>query len=151
MEKIELGESYPHCFACGKDNSIGLRLSFHREAERVVSECTLSKDFQGFPSVIHGGIACVLLDEVMAWTLWAFLGRLGLTRELTVSYRRPLRVGKPVKVFGWIESHTSSSARVRGEIQSQSGLLCVEGAASFGLLLKRERIDGIFRKAVSRM
>jgi acyl-coenzyme A thioesterase PaaI-like protein len=139
MERISLKNPYPNCFGCGKENPIGLKLVFHRDGDRVVSEYTPTELFQGFPSIVHGGVACVLLDELMAWTLWASLGKLGFTQELQVFYKHPLRTRRKVVLVGRLEVSDSSTATVRGEIQHPSGLLYVEARAKFLLRAGKEK------------
>ena len=62
---------------------------------------TLDRRFEGWEGVIHGGILCTILDEVMAWALvgednW------GVTARMAVDFRRPIEVGMPIRAEGWI-------------------------------------------------
>ena len=58
-----------HCFACSPTNEIGLRLHFFEEGDYVQAEWKPSKEYEGYPGTIHGGIQSTLLDEIGAWTL----------------------------------------------------------------------------------
>ena len=95
-------EFTPHnCFACGTLNAGGLGLILHVEPGRCWTEVALASTFEGWESVIHGGILCTILDEVMAWALvgednW------GVTARMTVDFRRPVAVGMPIRAEGWI-------------------------------------------------
>ena len=61
----------------------------------------LDRRFEGWDGVIHGGILCSILDEVMAWALvgednW------GVTARMSVDFRKPVMVGVPIRADGWI-------------------------------------------------
>jgi acyl-coenzyme A thioesterase PaaI-like protein len=97
-----------NCFACGTLNAGGLGLALHVEAGRSWTDVTLDRRFEGWEQVIHGGILCTILDEVMAWALvgednW------GVTARMAVDFRRPVEVGLPIHAEGWI---TRSRRRV---------------------------------------
>ena len=97
-----------NCFACGTLNAGGLGLVLHVEPGRSWCDATLDSRFEGWERVIHGGILCTILDEVMAWALvgednW------GVTARMAVDFRRPVLVGTPIHAEGWI---THSRRRV---------------------------------------
>ena len=102
-----------NCFGCGTLNAGGLGLALHIEPGRAWSEATLERRFEGWDGVIHGGILCSILDEVMAWALvgdddW------GVTARMTVAFRKPVAVGVPIRAEGW-------STRKRGRIVHTKG------------------------------
>ena len=75
--------------------------TLHVEPGRSWTELTLDRRFEGWEGVIHGGILCTILDEVMAWALvgednW------GVTARMSVEFRRPIEVGTPIRAEGWI-------------------------------------------------
>jgi acyl-coenzyme A thioesterase PaaI-like protein len=92
----------PHnCFACGTLNAAGLGLAMHVEPGRSWTELALDRRFEGWDGIIHGGILCTILDEVMAWALvgednW------GVTARMAVDFRRPVGVGMAIRAEGWI-------------------------------------------------
>ncbi len=88
-----------HCFACGSLNVQGLGLELHAEADTCWTELTLPERFQGWDGIAHGGIVTTILDEVMAWALvdhdvW------GLTARMQVDFKRPVRIGCPIRAEG---------------------------------------------------
>ena len=95
-------EFAPHnCFACGTLNAGGLGLDLHVEQGRSWVDLALDRRFEGWEGIIHGGILCTILDEVMAWALvgedsW------GVTARMAVDFRRPVTVGLPIHAEGWI-------------------------------------------------
>ena len=57
------------CFACGKDNPIGLKLNFSYDGKQVKSEFIPGKYHQGWRDITHGGILYTLLDEATAYAV----------------------------------------------------------------------------------
>lgn len=109
-------EFAPHnCFACGRLNTHGLQLVLHGDPERCWTELTLPGRFEGWEGMAHGGILAAILDEVMAWALvdhdsW------GVTARLSVEFRKPVRIGQPIRAEGWISEARRRVLRTRGHI-----------------------------------
>jgi uncharacterized protein (TIGR00369 family) len=95
-------EVAPHrCFACGSLNEHGVHLDLHVDGDRCWTELALPDRFQGWDGIAHGGIVCTILDEVMAWSL-AATDNWGLTARMSVDFKRPVRLGSPIRAEGWI-------------------------------------------------
>ena len=95
-------EFSPHnCFACGTLNAHGLHLLLHVEQGRSWTELTLERAFEGWEGIAHGGIVCTILDEVMAWALVG-ADNWGVTARMSVSFRRPVPVGRPIRAEGTV-------------------------------------------------
>ena len=90
-----------HCFACGELSEIGLHLKLNLEKGRCWTDLALPRRFEGWEGIIHGGIVCTILDEVMAWSLVA-QDNWGVTARMSVEFRRPVMVGRPIRAEGWI-------------------------------------------------
>jgi acyl-coenzyme A thioesterase PaaI-like protein len=90
-----------HCFACGSLSEHGMRLDLHVSGERCWTELELADRFQGWDGIAHGGIVCTILDEVMAWSL-AASDNWGLTARMSVDFKRPVRLGHPIRAEGWM-------------------------------------------------
>ena len=92
-----------HCFACGKDNPVGLHMEVRfTPQETAQCEIELDRRFQGWKDVIHGGIVTTILDEVMAYAVLEFVGQ-GVTTGIEVRYVRPVRVGRRVRAEARID------------------------------------------------
>ena len=99
----------PHnCFACGTLNTGGLHLDLHVDGERCWTDLEIPERFQGWDEIAHGGIVATILDEVMAWSL-VDADNWGLTARLTVAFKRPVPLGRPIHVEGRI---TESRRRI---------------------------------------
>jgi acyl-coenzyme A thioesterase PaaI-like protein len=90
-----------YCFACGRDNPIGLKLRFEYTDEGVVAQFIPAKEYQGFVNILHGGIITTLLDEAMAHAVIA-KGRQGVTARLEVKFKKPVVMDEMIVIKGQI-------------------------------------------------
>lgn len=93
-------EKNPHenCFACGSNNGAGLRLKFReKDDDSVVGYFTADPRFEGYSSIVHGGIIATLLDSAMSHCLFK-KGIMAITGRLSIRYSCPIRVGTVVKL-----------------------------------------------------
>ena len=120
-----------HCFVCGPANSIGLKLSFHLDAEICRSEFTPTENHCGYDDVTHGGIIFCALDDVMA--NWLFLkGIRAYTARCEIRYKGALPIGTPVRLEGICISERSRLAVLKGSMtRLDTGELVAETEASF--------------------
>jgi acyl-coenzyme A thioesterase PaaI-like protein len=106
----------PHnCFACGELNEHGLHLDLHVAGDRCWTQLALAEGFQGWDGIAHGGIVCTILDEVMAWSL-AATDNWGLTARMNVAFRKPVRLGRPIRAEGWITANRRRMIETAGRI-----------------------------------
>ena len=91
-----------HCFVCGTENLVGLRLMFYQNTPgEVTAEFTPPEHYQGYPGVLHGGITASILDEAAGRAhMGNFPPRFMFTAKLTVRYRKNVPVGQVLKVIG---------------------------------------------------
>ncbi|MBW2618898.1 MAG: PaaI family thioesterase [Deltaproteobacteria bacterium] len=90
-----------YCFACGPDNSEGLKMKVTRLNGSARAEVVLRREHQGWKEMAHGGLVSTLLDEIMAH---AVIDRYphAVTARLMVRYRRPVPLGETLLVEGCI-------------------------------------------------
>ena len=109
-------EFSPHnCFACGTLNTHGMQLDLHIEAGRCWTELSLAPRFEGWEGIAHGGILCTILDEVMAWSLVG-ADNWGVTARLSVDFKRPAPIGRPIRADGWITKERRRLVETAGTI-----------------------------------
>ena len=122
----------PHnCFACGELNEVGLHLKLNLEPGRCWTELEIPRRFEGWEGIIHGGILCTILDEVMAWALvqsdsW------GVTARMSVDFRRPVTVGQKIRAEGWItESRRRIHATAAKMVDADTGTELASAEATY--------------------
>ncbi|PRX97229.1 PaaI family thioesterase [Allonocardiopsis opalescens] len=96
-------------------------------AEGVRGEVVLGGAYQGPPGLVHGGWIAALLDQAMGHAA-VVLGMPGLTANLSVDYRRPTPLGRPVEVTGRVTGTERRKVFVAGEVRVD-GELTAEGTA----------------------
>jgi uncharacterized protein (TIGR00369 family) len=157
-ERINLPKLNGHgCFACGTANPIGLNLEFYRNRDRIFSDITLKKNYEGWDGMAHGGIISTLLDEVMSWTIIYLKGVFFVTRKMEVKYIRPVLIGTPLTVRGELrEERRERFIRAQAKIMDDRGRILAKAGGEFVELpperlsmvpdgMKREMVD-LFRK-----
>ncbi|MCH8117667.1 MAG: PaaI family thioesterase [Proteobacteria bacterium] len=107
-------EAATMCFACGKDNPIGLRIQFHFDGETCTAEFTPDENHVGWQDTVHGGIIYAALDDVTANVLYQ-QGRKAHTAKCEVRYRQPLKVGETIRLRGWVDREKGRLVVLRGE------------------------------------
>ncbi len=132
----------PHaCFACGEMNEIGLHLKLQLTTGRCWTELEVPQRFEGWEGIIHGGILCTILDEVMAWALVA-CDSWGVTARMSVDFKKPISVGQKIRAEGWItESRRRIQSTAARIVDAESGVELATAAATYvaaGETRKRE-------------
>jgi len=74
-----------------------LKFSLDRERNHFVSRFRLSKRYTGPPGHCHGGIIATILDDAMS-KLSKLRDVIAATSRMTVEYRRPVPLHKPLRV-----------------------------------------------------
>ncbi|MGN0064485.1 MAG: PaaI family thioesterase [Nocardioides sp.] len=81
------------------NNVIGVRnplappLTIHHEPDHVWSEFTLGPQYEGPPTLVHGGVSSLILDQLLGEGA-AAAGHSGMTAYLNVTYKRPTPLGR---------------------------------------------------------
>ena len=135
-------DSHPGCVVCCPSNVHGFGLEF-RVANNGTIEASFSCDkvFQGYPTILHGGVVSTLLDGAMTNCLFA-RGHAAVTVELSVRFRHPVVTGDPALVRAWITSSTRPVHELAAEL-IQDGQIKATAKAKF---LEKAAM-GWFRKA----
>jgi acyl-coenzyme A thioesterase PaaI-like protein len=120
-----------HCFACGELNEIGLHLELKFGPDKCHVELAIPNLYEGWEGLVHGGIVCTILDEVMAWALidhdnW------GVTARMSVDFKRPVMVEQAIRAEGWIVENKRRIQRTAGYIvDAASGLVLATAEATY--------------------
>ena len=123
------------CFACGTANPIGLNMQFYRHGDAVCSEIVLSKQYEGWENMVHGGIVSTLLDEIMSWTGMYFKRSFLVTRKMEIKYIRPVPIETPLIVSGKLGKPAQyPKVEVSGQIRNRNGNLFVRAAGQFAMV-----------------
>ena len=122
------------CFLCGRQNDIGLKMTWYNdyEAQQVRATVTVPEHFNGYPGVVHGGIVAALLDETAGRALMLdgdSMDNLMVTLKLEIKYRRPTPTGQPLDLRGWVIRRTARRAKVAAKLLLPDGAVAAEAEA----------------------
>lgn len=124
-------ESASMCFACGKDNPIGLKIDFQFDGEVCRGEFTPTANHVSWEDTVHGGILFAALDDVTGNVPY-LQGLKAHTARSEIRYRQPLGIGETVCLAGWTERRKGRLLLLRGEARRKSDdVLIADCMASF--------------------
>ncbi len=129
-DKLNDDTTYQLCFACGRRNEHGLRLTFRRDGDRITAEFQPQESHQGFPGVVHGGIVATLLDETLGRT-GALRREWLMTARLDVRYRRPGPVAVPVRVWAERIRERAGAVEAKGAVELLDGTVIADARGVF--------------------
>jgi len=130
------------CFVCGMENPIGLKLSFYQDCDgRVTATFTPGEEHQGYPGVLHGGIAAALLDEALGRVI---IGRGGwlMTARMEIRYKKMVPLGQPLTAAGEIVRETRRLVEAKGELRLADGSVAITAMATY-LPVPEEKLKGM--------
>lgn len=122
-----------HCFGCGRDNPIGLKLDMKMEGDYCVAYFTPKAEHESYGDRMHGGLTSTLLDEVMGDYVFRIAGKPAYTARLEIRFRSAIRIGETVKVEGWPEVHRGRLFIMKGKITHADGTPAAEAKAEMML------------------
>ena len=108
------------CFACGRNNPVGLHLEWFNnyDENQVETTFTLDDNYSSYPGTMHGGIIATILDETSgrAILLDNDFNRLMVTLKMEMVYKKNTPTNTPLKAVGRVLKDSGSRAQVEGEI-----------------------------------
>ncbi|WP_287046861.1 hotdog fold domain-containing protein [Megasphaera sp.] len=122
-----------HCFGCGRDNPIGLKLDMKLEGDHCVAYFTPKAEHESYGDRMHGGLTSTLLDEVMGDYVFRKAGKPAYTARLEIRFHSAIRIGETVKVEGWPEVHRGRLFIMKGKITHADGTPAAEAKAEMML------------------
>jgi acyl-coenzyme A thioesterase PaaI-like protein len=129
------------CFACGENNPIGLKVEFELDSEnmKIFGRFTPRREHQGYEGIMHGGLVSTLLDEAMVKLLWD-AGIPAVSARLEIRLLKPVRVGSPVVIEGWVESVKGRLVHTGARLTDGAGDTLAEAGGRCLKIPKEDRI-----------
>ncbi len=122
-----------HCFACGDANPIGLHLdNIRREGEEVHATLHPRPEYQGYPGVLHGGLAATALDEVMGYAAILLARVWAATATMEVRFRARVPYDAPLPLVAGVTDARGRRVRAWARLHLPDGQV---GAEASGLLV----------------
>ena len=124
----------PLCFACGRDNPVGLKLKFREEGGKAVAEFTPEEKYQGWPKVAHAGITCTMLDEAIGYAAH-YLGIYIVTTKLNLRLIKPTMIGQRLFICGEAKQIDDRKAEGYSTIKLEDGTLIADAKAEMHIIM----------------
>jgi uncharacterized protein (TIGR00369 family) len=124
-ESLNLNDDHC-CFVCGKNNPDGLQLKFEYPAAGTCrATLTPPQKYQGWQGILHGGIVSTLLDEALAHAVGGVErgggGSCSVTAEITVRFKRPVKIGQTVILEGTVVSDKGRVIECESSLKDEEG------------------------------
>ncbi|MFV0590570.1 MAG: PaaI family thioesterase [Draconibacterium sp.] len=127
-----------NCFACSPYNHAGLQLEFWEDGDEIVTKWKPSKMYEGWISVLHGGIQATLLDEIGGWVVMLKLRTTGVTSDMSVQYLKPVTTGNTeISIRGKLVSYEGRIAKIDASLFNESGEECAKARLSYFVFPER--------------
>lgn len=120
---------YNWCFACGKDNPIGLKLKFKITEDECSTTFVPERQHQSYDGRMHGGLISTLLDETMGNFLYLRDGRAAYTAKMEVRFRQPVLIGEKVTVIARVKKQKGRLVEMESKMIKEDGILAAEAEA----------------------
>ncbi len=122
MSQPEQQGEFPLCYGCGQENPIGFKMQVHGDGDCTWAEFTPGQYHSGWPDIVHGGVLCVLLDEVISYLpYFRFPGRRTVTGRMNTRFRRPAYTGQSLLISARIARERSKVVEVKASITLPDG------------------------------
>ena len=106
----------------GLRNPVAPPLVIHHEPDGLVwSEFVLGAPYEGPPGNVHGGVCALVLDHVLGATAHR-PGRPAYTGTLTLRYRRPTPLGRPLRAQAHVERTEGAKMFAVGHLADADGI-----------------------------
>jgi len=127
---------YKNCFVCGKDNPIGLNITFFEDKDKIRAEFMPESKHQGFKGIVHGGVLFSILDEIMGRTAIITKDVMTMTVEINIKYRKKALVGEKIIFTAQMTKDLGRMIKAQAEARSEDGTLLTEAKGKFIVISK---------------
>ena len=133
------------CIICGMENTLGVKAPFYvLDDQSVASIFQFRPEHQSYPERTHGGMISAMLDELIGRALWINEpASYGVTTSLTITYRKPVPYGVPLKARGYITFNSPRGFSAKGEIYDMDGNLLAQANGRYLKLPSEKIAEGI--------
>lgn len=133
----DLDTTYNMCFGCGRDNPIGLKLSFQWDGKTARAEFFPREEHQGWQGYVHGGIVACLLDEAMAYAAH-YSGVNCVTARMEVRLRQMVKVNEPLILTSSVSKQNRRLIETKATVSLRDGTAIAEGTSTLFIISARK-------------
>jgi acyl-coenzyme A thioesterase PaaI-like protein len=129
------------CFACGKNNPVGMKLEFKWDGDTARAEFFPSQFYQGWKGYLHGGIILCLLDEAMGWAS-SHSGNDCVTARVEARLRQMARLDEPLVITGTVLRSNRRLVETGATVVLHDGTIIAEGTGTMFVVRRQKREKG---------
>jgi len=123
------------CFACGKENPIGLKLQFTDDEGIARAEFTPGEFHQGWQEITHGGILCTLLDEAGGYAV-IYAGLDCVTAKSETKFTNISPINEPIRISAHITKKTSRLVETKATLALKDGTIIANNSSLWYVVKK---------------
>lgn len=128
----EVRADYGHCFGCGMENPLGMRIDgFESDGDTVTAHFSPRDEYRGFHDILHGGVIAAALDEILGWTAIIVGGHMALTAKLQIRYRNPGLAGEHYLLSGTLVEQRGRRMSLEASCVADDGTVVAEASGIF--------------------
>jgi uncharacterized protein (TIGR00369 family) len=120
-------------------------MEFFETDDAVESRWAPKGRFEGYNSVLHGGIQATMMDEIASWYVFVKLETAGVTAGMSVDFHRPVYTDRgTLHLAARLEEMKKNIAHIRVELRDAEGALCADGVCryfTYPQKIARRRLD----------
>ncbi|MCU1648766.1 MAG: PaaI family thioesterase [Nocardia sp.] len=121
-----------HCFGCSPHNLSGLRLTFTPHPDGLQARFRLSRSFESYPGVVHGGLTGVICDEVMGNLIVLARHLPAFTISQRTRFLTPLLINREYRCVATLSDDSAEAPiRASADILDADGDLCASSSATY--------------------
>ena len=143
---LDTHKDYNHCFGCGQDNTIGLKLKFQTDGKTVKAEFTPGEQHQGWSGYLHGGITACILDEVLSQAVHMD-GLNCVTARLDTKLTHLIPINQPIVITSSVTHKTRKVIKTKATVFLKDGTIAAEGVGTHFVVSPKENTDRQEKKA----
>jgi uncharacterized protein (TIGR00369 family) len=121
-----------HCFVCGLESQVGLKMRFtDNGVDEVRSVYTVDQKYQGYPGIVHGGVVAAMLDEAAGRiVLIDNPTRFFVTAKMEIRYRQPVPTETELVIVGRMVRDRRRLIETHSEIHLPDGVIAAEATVT---------------------
>jgi acyl-coenzyme A thioesterase PaaI-like protein len=103
-------------FPSGPEARPTMGLRFFLAGDAVEAEWVASALLEGWNGLAHGTAFAALHDSAAIYAMVALAGQCGFTTQMSIRFRRPIRLGDRVRVRGTLHGQDAASVTIASEL-----------------------------------
>lgn len=110
----QLANLLPYSPITGPLNPLAPQVIYRREGHKLIADVSFGDLYEGPPHSVHGGVVAGLFDQLLAIANM-LNGTAGPTASLTVDYKKPTPLNKPLRFEAWQEHVDGRKVYMKGQ------------------------------------